>query len=155
MMALRDDLAQGSPSGSMVGESICTGIAAYSLRRYGVFTPQVTTYRRGLSKERLRMVVDYVEANLAQDLSIRQLAGVVQMGAHYFRKLFQISTGMPVHAYVLDARIRRAKYLLQYTRQSITEIATAVGFNSPSHLTAAFRRSVRTTPAAYRAGVSP
>lgn len=155
MLALREDLAAGCPTGRLLGESICTAIAVHALQRYSVTKPRLTNYRHGLSVERLGMVVAYIEAHLDEDLSIRQLAGLTGMGSHYFRKLFSISTGLTVHEYVVQARIARARRLLQRTRLSIVEIALLAGFSSQSHLTAEFRRRLGVTPAVYRSTVAP
>jgi len=155
MLTLREDLAAGCPTGRLLGESICTAIAVHVLQRYSVTKPRLTDYRRGLSAERLELVEAYIEAHLEEDLSIRQLASLIGMGSHYFRKLFSISTGLTVHEYVVQARIARARRLLQCTRLSIVEIALLAGFSSQSHLTAEFRRRLGVTPAAYRSTVVP
>ncbi len=49
-----------------------------------------------------------------------------------------------------DLRIARACELLHDPHRPITEVSLAVGFSSQSHLTEVFRRTMKTTPAAYR-----
>jgi AraC family transcriptional regulator len=55
-----------------------------------------------------------------------------------------------VHQHVLCRRVASAAALLGNTDQSIAQIALATGFSSQAHLTTAFQRLNRTTPAAYR-----
>ena len=154
MLALRKDLASGCPAGGLLGESICTAMAVYALERHSVTKPQLKAYRRGMPPERLKLVLDYIEANLGEELSIRRLAELAGMGLHYFRKLFSSSTGLSVHEYILQARISRARLLLQYTPLDIVQIALQVGFSSQSHFTAEFHRRLGATPAVYRSMVS-
>jgi AraC family transcriptional regulator len=47
-------------------------------------------------------------------------------------------------------RVARACELLHDPRRPITDVSLAVGFSSQSHLTEVFRRTMKTTPAAYR-----
>ena len=155
MLALHEDMAANCPTGPLLGESICIGISAYALQHYSVKEIRFKDYQRGLSRECLKLALEYIDANLGEDLSIRALAHRAGMGVHYFRKLFSISTGVTVHEYVLRARIDRARQLVRCSHLSIAEVALRVGFSSQSHLTAEFRRRVGVTPAAYRATFAP
>ncbi|MCY1557014.1 HTH-type transcriptional regulator CdhR [compost metagenome] len=58
--------------------------------------------------------------------------------------------GMPPHRYVMKARLERARDLLMQTDLPILHIALECGFNTQSHLTAAFKAAHATTPAEYR-----
>lgn len=154
MRALRDDLSANCPAGPLLGESICTAITAYALQRYSVQRYQFKEFRHGLPEQRWKLVLDYIEAHLGENLSIKGLASQAGVGPHYFRKLFRVSAGIPVHEYVLKARITRAKRLLEATDLSIAEISRQAGFSSQSHFTAEFRRRFKITPAVYRSAVA-
>ena len=52
-----------------------------------------------------------------------------------------------------ELRVARACELLRDPHRPITEVSLAVGFSSQSHLTEVFRRTLKTTPAAYRRAV--
>ncbi|GFH75366.1 hypothetical protein Sgou_00360 [Streptomyces gougerotii] len=56
---------------------------------------------------------------------------------------------MPPHTWLTDARVRRARTLLQ-TGVTPAETATAVGFTDQPHLNRHFTRIVGVTPGAYR-----
>ena len=100
---------------------------------------------------RLRRVTDYIREHLDQDLTLAQLGAVVYMSRFHFARLFQRSTGLPPHRFVVGRRIGRAKELLETENVSIASVAQAVGFRTPSHFTTVFRRSMGVTPSAYRA----
>ena len=104
-----------------------------------------------LPLSRLRRVIHYIQDHLDQDLTLAQLGTVVCMSPFHFARLFQRSTGVSPHQFVVRARIDRALVLLAAREPSIAEIARAVGFRTPSHFATVFHRMTGTTPRAYRA----
>ncbi len=71
------------------------------------------------------------------------------------RRLFQQTLGVPVHRYILAARLEQARKLLAITSQPISRIADDCGFSSQSHFTACFRAAHAITPADYRKYLHP
>jgi AraC-like DNA-binding protein len=104
-----------------------------------------------LPLSRLRRVTAYIAEHLDHDLPLAQLGAVVYMSPYHFARLFQRSTGVSPHRFVVRARIDRATTLLAASEVSIAGIARAVGFQTPSHFSTVFRRITGTTPGAYRA----
>ena len=100
---------------------------------------------------RLRRVTDYIQEHLAEDLRLTQLGSIAYMSPYHFARLFQHSTGLPPHRYVLHTRIDRAMTLLPARELSIARVGQLVGFRTPSHFSTVFRRLTGTTPGAYRA----
>jgi AraC family transcriptional regulator len=105
-----------------------------------------------LPLSRLRRVTDHIRDRLDQDLTLAQLGAVVCMSPFHFARLFQRSTGVSPHQFVIRARIDRALTLLAARERTIGEIARAVGFQTPSHFSTVFHRITGTTPRAYRTG---
>lgn len=104
----------------------------------------------GLPVRALRRCVDFVEANLAEDISLEGLAAQAGLGDFAFLRAFKASTGQTPHQFVLSARIRRAETLLTASDDGISAIAHDVGFSSHSHFSAAFRRATGISPYAFR-----
>lgn len=100
---------------------------------------------------RLQAVLAFIRENLAQELSISQLAEQAGVSPAHFRRLFQSAMGLPPHRYVMNARLEHARNLLMQTDLPILHIALECGFSTQSHLTAAFKTAHATTPAQYRA----
>jgi len=103
-----------------------------------------------LPLSRLRRVTDYIQEHLDQNLTLAQLGAVVCMSPFHFARLFQRTTGMPPHRFVVRARIDRALTLLTVHESPIGGIARAVGFRTASHFSTVFRRITGITPRAYR-----
>ena len=102
---------------------------------------------------RLRRVTDYIQDHLDEDLRLAQLGSVAYMSPYHFARLFQHSTGLPPHRYVVRTRIDRAITLLASRDLPIARVARLVGFRTASHFSTVFRRLTGTTPGAYRAAL--
>ena len=153
LLAMTTDLKEGSPAGRLYGESLCNALAVYLLNRYAVRRYAPVAYRGGLPGYRLRRVLDYIGHNIAEDLSLGQLAAVVDMSPHYFAELFKKSTGQTPHEYILLRRIERAKNKIANASCSIIEVGIDAGFPNPSHFARVFRKVVGTSPSGFRAEV--
>jgi AraC family transcriptional regulator len=111
-------------------------------------TTQLTTT---LPLARLKRVTEYIHEHLDQHLTLAQLGAVVFMSPYHFARLFQHSTGLPPHRFVVRARIDHAATLLAAPDLSISQISRVVGFRSPSHFATVFHRIKGVTPSEYRA----
>ena len=114
-------------------------------------TPGTSADGQTLPGCRLRRVTEYIREHLDQELTLAQLGAVVYMSPYNFARLFQHSTGLPPHRFVVHTRIDHAATLLAAPELSIARIAQVVGFRTPSHFSTVFRRIMGATPRAYRA----
>jgi AraC family transcriptional regulator len=153
LLAMTTDLDTGSPAGRLYGECLANALAVYLLDRYAVrhYTP--VAYKGGLPRYRLKRVLDHIGDNLAEDLTLAQLAAVAGMSPHYFAELFKRSMGQAPHRYVLLQRIERAKHSLRDTGRGVIEVGLDVGFQNPSHFARAFRKLVGTSPSRFQSEI--
>jgi AraC-like DNA-binding protein len=93
-------------------------------------------------------VRDYIETHYADDISLQELAGLVNFNPCYLLRLFTKSLGLPPHAYLNQVRIRHAKRLLA-GGCPIADAAYQTGFVDQSHLTKRFKRVYGITPGQY------
>jgi AraC family transcriptional regulator len=140
--ALEAERSAGFPNGLLFSESMGLSLALHLLGRY----PVPVARRRKLSLQKLRLLTDYIEANLNGDLSLLQLAGVAGLSASHLKPLFKSSLGMGVHQYVVQRRVMRAKELLLRGRSSTASIALELGFSHQSHMARCMRRVLGVTP---------
>lgn len=148
--AWSNELTRGGPGGRLFVEGLAKATIVHLFRQYAEGSPTLAPMRGGLGAARLHRVVDYIEAHLSDNLSVRELATIAGLSTHHFGLAFRQSTGHPPHRYVIQRRIERAKALLLTTQASVTQIAYATGFASHGHFAAHFRKSVGTTPSRFR-----
>ena len=127
-------------------DTMANALFVHLMQYYSSIEPILKEYNDGLSRRKLQLVIDYIQANLERDLSLEELANLVGMSPCYFSKLFKQSTGITPHKYVIRARIEGAKKLLIQGKMSIADIAQTVGFAHQSHLNLHFKRLVGVTP---------
>jgi AraC family transcriptional regulator len=149
-MALNAEMEQGYQGGRLYGESLATALVAHLLTRYSDRGGAVDSCRGGIGSRRLRQVLDYIEENLASDLSMTELGAVVEMSPCRFARVFKEAIGLPPHQFVLRKRIARARKMLEASDLPLSEISASLGFESQSHFTAVFHKLAGTTPRAYR-----
>lgn len=104
----------------------------------------------GLAPYLRRQLVEFIEANLAEPLSLGQLAQMCALSEYHFARMFRESFGLPPHQYLLARRLNRARELLRSTRSAFGEIALACGFASASHFSNRFRQTMGATAGEYR-----
>jgi AraC family transcriptional regulator len=149
-VALKSALTKHDTSSRLYAETLVNTLIIHLLEHYTTTRPNLRECVAGqLPQYKLQQVIDYIDAYLDRDLSLKELANVVQMSPHYFSQLFKSTTGITPHQYVLRCRIEQAKNLMRQGKLSIAEIATKVGFVDQSHLHRHFKRLMGVTPKTF------
>ena len=107
----------------------------------------------GLAPTVRRRILAYIDARLADGdaLTLGQLSELACLSPYHFARMFRLSVGWSVHAWITRCRIRRAQELLTAKRSTTLEhIAAECGLGSASHLARHFRRHVGATPGQWR-----
>jgi AraC family transcriptional regulator len=149
-LALKIELQTGCMSGRLYGESLGTALAARLVQNYAVSKPSLEVKANGLPQSQLQRVMDYMKANLTQDLSILELATLTRMSESHFSRSFKQSIGIAPYQYLMQQRVERAKQLLKQHEISISDVALDCGFANQTHLTKVFRQITGVTPKAYQ-----
>ncbi|MGO3741934.1 helix-turn-helix domain-containing protein [Kerstersia sp.] len=103
-----------------------------------------------LNARALKLALEMIEQDLAQDFSLDHLAQACGMTKYHFIRCFKASTGVSPYHYLLQRRIERAKQLMGATNWPLERIAAQVGYQDPDSLARLFRRQEGLSPAAWR-----
>jgi len=94
--------------------------------------------------------IDYINKNIAFDISIDGICRAIGISKYYFCRQFKAHTKMTVMDYILKTRIILAKSELVKTNLSITDISEKFGFSSASYFCRVFKQEENCTPLQYR-----
>ncbi|MDA9424990.1 hypothetical protein XH97_23130 [Bradyrhizobium sp. CCBAU 53380] len=106
--------------------------------------------RGGLASWQKRVVVEYMEEHLGEQVCLLKLAELTTLSVHHFCRAFKRSFGMPAYQYQVLRRMEFAKLRLADRAASITDIALSLGYAQTSSFSSAFRKATGWTPTKYR-----
>ena len=102
-------------------------------------------YPRILSQAR-----KYIDRHYAEEISLTEVAGEVNLNRSYFSTLFKQHFNMGFTEYVNQKRIERAKALLKDTGLKINEISRNVGYQNIYYFSRIFKKITSMTPVEYK-----
>ena len=99
---------------------------------------------------KIQEILAYINQNLAEPLSVDDLASHAYMSKFYLMRKFKADTGYGIHQYIRSKRLLLARDLLK-TDLPITQISAEVGFADYSTFSRAFKEMFQCSPREYRA----
>ncbi len=112
-------------------------------------TPKINVDRKQIPLILYR-IIDYINENLQDKLSLDSIAKHFNASVSYVRGLSMKYLHQPLYDYILTARLHKSTQLLLTTRLSITEIAEQCGFSSGNYFYCIFKKKQGISPSAYR-----
>ncbi len=133
-------------------EAASLTLAARLLQKYcdsGSCTPTDSS-AHSLDHLRLRRVLDYIAANINDDITLVNLAGIAGYSPFHFARKFTLAMGISPHRYISGIRLENAMAELAARKLPVAEIALNAQFSSQASFTRAFHRSIGMTPKEYQ-----
>jgi len=113
--------------------------------------------RSALNEQHATQIAKKIETAMQQDnlyldasLSLQKLAKHISTSPNYISQTLNESIGMNFFDYVNMYRVEMAKHQLQYSSNTVIDIAMNVGFNAKSSFYTAFKKVAHQTPSQYR-----
>lgn len=102
-------------------------------------------YRQGITAVAL-----YMNQHYKEKLTIEELAQMAGLSKNYFISSFKKYMGEPPHTYLMKLRISYAKLLLEFSEETITEIAEQCGFQKANTFSTTFKKATGMSPMEYK-----
>jgi len=148
--ALKEEMKCGYPCGQLYFDSLSVAVATRLICYHSSKSMEMKRSNKRLSDRRLRRLFDYIEDNLAENISLGDLAAVIDLSVSHFKVLFREAVGLSPHQYLIRRRVERAKNLLGEGKLSISQIAAESGFAHQSHLAHHMHRVLGVAPKTLR-----
>ncbi len=113
-------------------------------------TAAIANIRKTDTNPIIKKVCDYVEQNLAQDISLEMAADFAGVSSFYLSKLFKEEKGETFINFISDRRLEKSCQLLAETDLSIKEITADVGYNDQNYYSRIFKTKYGLSPKEYR-----
>jgi AraC family transcriptional regulator len=100
---------------------------------------------------RINRVIDYIEKNLNEDITLEKIAQIACFSPFHFHRIFSTLTNETLNSFVQRLRIEKAARQLSNDKTvSISEIADKCGFGSVAHFSRTFRKYFGLTAKEFR-----
>ena len=148
--ALKAERDADYPGGQLFRDSLGTALTAYLLRKHSSLERATSVMKGSFTGRQLKRILAFVEENLDKDLSLAGIAVVAGVSPSHCKILFRAAMGLPLHQYVIQRRVERARVLLSEGELAISQVALQTGFAHQSHLSRHMKRMLGYTPGAAR-----
>ena len=107
-------------------------------------------HRHGEYSFAIQKCCDYIEMRLDKKIRTTDLADLAGYAPYYLTEKFKKETGLSIGEYIRQAKVQRAKILLQSTDKPVQDIAAELSFSTPGYFIRTFKETTGETPAQYR-----
>lgn len=153
VMRLAQAIRRAALRGLAIDKMALDGLCIDTLRAglacvAGVCEPKDRAPRLG--RRELGRAVDYIDAHLSDNLTIKDVARQCGLTQPHFTTAFKETTGLTPYQYLLERRLVLARDMLLMTESTTAAVAYDCGFSSQAHMTDLFRKKLGVTPARFR-----
>ena len=138
--------------GHLYVESLTNTLCYHLIEHHATYERRIAGTGQQLPAAVLARIEAYLEAAAEQTVTLEMLAGLANLSVFHFARRFKLTTGQSPYQYVLGWKIRRAQLLLRAGHLPVAHISDALGFASPAHFSAAFKRAVGQGPREFQRG---
>lgn len=91
-------------------------------------------------------VKQYIDLHYQENITLDELSRLTYVNKYYLVHAFKKYIGLSPINYLISKRVEEAKFLLETTNYSVSQISDIVGFSSQSYFSQVFKKTMGTTP---------
>ncbi len=111
---------------------------------------KIPKFQSGSNYEIISKAKRYIEVNYSSAITLKDIAGVVNLSPIYFHNIFTSACGISPHEYLIKCRIGEAKKQLWNSSIGLGIIAENCGFGCQQHFNKTFKKETGISPGKYR-----
>ncbi len=147
---LGEELRVPKPGGALIAQQIAYSMLVQVLRLYlGEVQKDGVGWLFALSDKQISAALELMHHDPAHRWTVLELAKAAGMSRTTFSETFKARVGIPPLEYLTRWRMRLAGERLLHSNQGVGEIAPALGYESESAFSAAFKRVMGSSPRSY------
>ncbi|MET3538545.1 helix-turn-helix transcriptional regulator [Chryseobacterium limigenitum] len=100
--------------------------------------------------DKIKLAKDFVDTNALQNLAIKEISRYCGLNSCDLKKGFKDYTQLPIHQYIIKARMEMARSMLLETGKSVGEISDFIGYNNRGHFSQLYLRYFGKLPSEER-----
>lgn len=148
--ALHHELLQQCPFGPMFADHMALSFASLVLTKYSTMYNRFVQHQTKLSPLEERRTAELLNDSLSDNLSLWDLAGLLEMPPSQLTEGFKRSSGLYPHEYLVRRRIEWALQRLKAPHPNSKKMISELGFSSAAQFSSAFSKVVGLSPRTYR-----
>ena len=141
--------AARTPS-ALVADHILTAMIGHLALTYGDTDRPVDLPTLSLGRVEISRVAELLLDDLKADVGLSTLATACGLSVRQFQRAFKQAFGMTPHRWRAQHRVELAQQRLEFTTDSLSDIAEVCGFADQSHFTHVFSQIAGVSPGVYR-----
>jgi AraC-like DNA-binding protein len=149
-LSLMPALASPDRVSRLFTDHVTLALAAHVAQTYGGMPAAAMVVTGGLAPWQEKRAKEMLACDLSGATPLHEIAAACGLSIRHFSRAFHRSTGLPPHAWLIQARVELAKSMLRGHPASLSDIARACGFADQSHFARVFMRRVGASPGAWR-----
>ena len=135
--------------GTEVARSVAHQLVMHQ-RRAGGQSQHSELLKLAPKSDRIQQALEHARRNLAQPLSVEQLAEAARLSPRQFSRVFTAETGQSPAKAVEGLRLEAARLMIESSRHPLDVVARETGFRDRRHMREAFMRGMGVPPQAVR-----
>ncbi len=146
-----DEYSANSEGSDMMLKSHTYRLMAYLMRNYTASRLSSKDFDAQTARlKRMNVLLEYISENYHEKITTAQLAKLCYLSESHFCRFFKNAIGKSATEYINEYRIEKASVMLLNTDESITAIASDVGFDDVNYFSRIFKKIKKITPGEYR-----
>jgi len=121
-----------------------------ALLESGEVTSSLENNQKAQKNDVIKKVISYIDENLAEKITLSDLANCANMSEKYFCSFFKKGAGCSPIEYINRVRVERACELMVRHNMSVTDAAFETGFESLSYFIRRFKKQMGLSPSEYK-----